>query len=417
MSAPVAVRQDSRVAVESLLVGLAVVFVAARLKLVPGQLVTAGDVLALLLLPVWVPTLRRHVGAQALMLTGLAAVVSGLVLTYLSLPDHTFDVRVLLANNALLVGLLVSAGFLLWAAERLGPGAVVALFGVGQLLGVDRGSEAYAQEPWKFGYATGVTLVVLGLAYRRRGWQLVLLAALVLLASLSDSRSGFAILLLTAALVLWQVRPLRRGSVRASAVRGALGLGIFAAVIYQVGTALIVRGVLGATTQRRSLRQIDESGSLLLGGRPEIAATVALLRDHVWGFGSGVLVNHHDLTVAKAGMWAINYDPDNGYVEKYMFGASYEVHSVLGDGWARFGLVGLGLFVLWMVLVVRWLGFTLSATTASAAPLLLAITTLWDLLFAPLYAAGPVLMLTFAVILQRRSATPEDDPGPLPSPR
>jgi hypothetical protein len=75
------------------------------------------------------------------------------------------------------------------------------------------------------------------------------------------------------------------------------------------------------------------------------------------------------------------------------------------------------LFVWWTVLVVRWLGFTLSATTASAAPLLLAVTTLWDMLFAPLYAAGPVLMLTFAVVLQRRSAAPEDDPSSVPLPR
>ena len=39
-------------------------------------------------------------------------------------------------------------------------------------------------------------------------------------------------------------------------------------------------------------------------------------------------------------MSALNYDPNNGYVEQYLFGQGYEVHSVLGDLWIHFGVAG-----------------------------------------------------------------------------
>ena len=37
----------------------------------------------------------------------------------------------------------------------------------------------------------------------------------------------------------------------------------------------------------------------------------------------------------------INYDPDNGYVNNFMFGNGIELHSGIGDLWAFMGPVGL----------------------------------------------------------------------------
>ena len=71
------------------------------------------------------------------------------------------------------------------------------------------------------------------------------------------------------------------------------------------------------------------------------------------GFGVGENPTPGDAYVAKAGMAAIGYDPNNGYVEHDMFGSGFELHSVFGDLWAHCGLVGLVLAAYLFVFVVR----------------------------------------------------------------
>ena len=94
----------------------------------------------------------------------------------------------------------------------------------------------------------------------------------------------------------------------------ALGL-----AVYYLGTTLLVDGYLGEAAQAKSVAQIDAAGSLIAGGRPELAATLALLGADFRGFGLGAIANYHDVLVAKTGMASINYDPNNGYVERYLF--------------------------------------------------------------------------------------------------
>ncbi|MFP3393593.1 hypothetical protein SB782_33000, partial [Brevibacillus sp. SIMBA_076] len=98
--------------------------------------------------------------------------------------------------------------------------------------------------------------------------------------------SGFAILLLTGVLVVCQLRP-TSNTKRASTARVLLGLLLVAGIAYNVGQSLIVDGALGEATQQRTIAQINTSGSLILGGRPELAATAALMQHYPFGFGSG----------------------------------------------------------------------------------------------------------------------------------
>ena len=53
---------------------------------------------------------------------------------------------------------------------------------------------------------------------------------------------------------------------------------VLAVLAYRLGTRVLVSGYLGAEARQRSIAQIDSAGSLILGGRPEIAATVADIR-------------------------------------------------------------------------------------------------------------------------------------------
>ena len=51
----------------------------------------------------------------------------------------------------------------------------------------------------------------------------------------------------------------------------------------------------------------------------------------------------------------VNYDPNNGYVENWMFGHGYALHSTFGDLWAQYGLLGLVFVAFILGLVVGWL--------------------------------------------------------------
>lgn len=399
--------------VEGAIVGLVTVLVAMRTNL--PHLISIGNLFTALLTPVWLPYIRRYTNCAALLVLGGMSAISGVILTFLFADDHRIGLGTMFDNTVLLVGLLTSFGFLLWARNRLGQGLVITLFGVGLVLGVNHNDPLYSSGAWKFGYATGVTVLLLGIAHlvRSRAIELLTVITLMVASALTDSRSAFGTLMLVAAFLAWQMRPMQTNRV-GSAFRGVLGLTLAAVAAYFVGQALILNGYLGRVTQQRSLQQINDSGSLIAGGRPEIAATVALMRDNIWGYGSGTRINHHDLLVAKTGMASIGYDPHNGYVERFMFGTTYEVHSVLGDLWTRFGLVGLAFGLLGLFVTLRWVGRSVTTSMASAALLFLVLRSLWNFFFAPWYYSMGTLALTLALVVMTKEKG-EDQSGLAPA--
>ncbi|KQO47887.1 MULTISPECIES: hypothetical protein [unclassified Frigoribacterium] len=385
---------DARVWVRAI-AAAALVVLGMRLTLPQG--LQAGFVVAALLLPVWWGSLRRHRWGVAFMVAGLLAVALGFWLGVANSGDHVSSSSSTVPMTVVLVGTLFGVGLLLWGTEVLTPERAVLWFGIGLALGFSSGTPLFASNPWKFGFALPVTVIALALAARYgRRWELAVLLTLTIVAALSDFRSAFGLLLLAALLVFAQlaiVRPHRRPSFAAVLI----GLGVLGVVVFQLGQALILDGYLGLATQSRSVEQLRVSGSLILGGRPELAATAALMEHHPWGFGAGVVPTAGDIQVAKEGMSSIGYQPDNGYVERFMFGGHFELHSVVGDLWAQSGLMGLVLSaVVFGVLVV---GVVRRIADGSASGILLytAAQSSWNLFFAPFYSAFPTLVVALAL--------------------
>lgn len=359
---------------------------------------TAGTALALALLPVVVPAALRFRGSGLVLTVGALAVGNGLALTALAQVDHAVIQSVTRDAAMHVVGIVVGITAVLWA-RTVWPDAWVALFfGVGML--VDAALGPTGSNAWKFAYGLPVTVVVMSLAWLARRWY-VEVGGLLLLAgacAVQDSRSMFGLLLMATALVLWQAwrrRSRRRRSARALLVLlAALGAGV-----YQLGKALALEGALGTAAAERSARQIEQSGSLLVGSRPEMGASFALAEARPWGFGLGVVPNGLDLRAAKSGMAELGYDPDNGYVHRYMFGRGIELHSVVGDLWAWTGLAGLVLAVVLTVLLVRGLVTGLASGVASGLVVALTLRCLWDMLFAPVYSSMSVLTLAVGLAL------------------
>jgi hypothetical protein len=357
-----------------------------------------GVLAGLALLPAWWSCLRKFQGGRTLMVAVTLAILGGLALTLTaSSKDRSVSLERFLVDFGLLLVTAVSVAVLLWARTIMSRRAVALLFGTGLLVrllqtGLD------TENPWKFALAIPVTILVLAVAdhLRRPIWTVGALLVLGAVSAVQDSRSLFATLLLAAVVVAWQLRPARMGR-PASWVWVSLMGAALAAAIYNLVTALLVDGYFGALAQQRTLAQIQSGGSLILGGRPEIAATQSLMTHSPAGFGLGVAPNVTDIAAAKTGMLAIGYDPNNGYVDNYMFGGHVELHSVVGDLWARSGVLGLLLGAVIAVLAARNLANSIHRREASGLITFLTAYTSWNLLFSPQASALPTLVLTLGL--------------------
>lgn len=357
------------------------------------------------LLPVWGPALWRDRAGRWLALLMPAAILNGVVVAQLVSITHQNLTRMAVEQGLLMLSMLAGIGGVLWASRTIG--APQAAFGFG--LGVLANAAVHplnADNPWKFSLALPVIILVLAMAWWRASTSAEVLGLLAVAAVsvLNDSRSAASILMVSLALLLWQV--VRRSMrVRSTLVRAAMTLAVVVFLAYNLMQTFILQGFLGEGARTRSEAQLASAGFLLLGGRPEIGATIALLTANPGGLGLGTLPTFQDVYTAKRGMMTLNYDPNNGYVENYMFGSRIEVHSVLGDLWLRFGIVGMVVAVTWLVIVILGALALVATNRASALVLYLAIQTVWETFFSPMYTpAAQIITLAVALLVPTSSA-------------
>ncbi|TWX38672.1 hypothetical protein ES689_08640 [Frigoribacterium sp. ACAM 257] len=397
------------------LAAAALVVLGHRLALPQGLFL--GHVVALVLLPVWWGSMRLRRGGVPFLALGAGAAVAGIWLGAANDGDHAVSSGTAVPMTVTLVGALVSVGLFAWACDVLGANRAVLWYGLGLALAVSPSTTLFASNPWKFGFAIPVTVIALALAHRLgRRWELATLAVLTVVAALNDFRSAFGLLLLATLLLFAQIA-LSRSQRRVSPTGIVVGLAALVAIVFQLGQALIIDGYLGTDTQARSLEQLRSSGSLILGGRPELAATFALMREHPWGFGAGSVPAPFDIQVAKQGMSSIGYQPDNGYVERFMFGGAFELHSVFGNLWAQSGLFGLALVALVLGLLVTGVVKRLADHTASGILLYAAAQSAWNVFFAPFLTSVPMLVLALALVLVPTQPRPVPDELSVATPR
>lgn len=393
------VSPETAIAVEAIVAAVAAFAVGLRIQL-PAQL-TPAVIVAALLLPVWVQRLKYWAWARTTASLLAIGLLNGFLLTSLATSRYVIDGSELRSITFLVLSIFLGAGVLLWARQIIGLVPVSVLFGIAAAFTVSRANPSVIENPWKFGYSVPVTIVVLAIAAgtRRLGPQLLALVALSGVAVLSDSRSYFAILLIAAVVVIWQRIALHLAG--QSLAFSTLGLIGGASLVWFVAVRLAVGGQLGEAVAQRTQAQLQTSGSLILGGRPEFSATVALMRDRIWGYGLGRQPTMADLQVAKTGMAAGGYDPNNGYVERYMFGSGFELHSLFGDFWAHLGLGGIVLIFFVAVVTTAGLARRVRRGTAPGLVVFLGILLLWNIGFSPLYSSVAPTTMAIAALLWR----------------
>lgn len=387
-------------------VALISAFVIGTRFLVATQ-ITLGYLLAFALTPLWLPLVRRTKLARVLFVCTLLALLSGVCLVLASAPVRTVVPSQAVIVSIELAGVVATAGTMFWVLRRISISSAVAAYAIGMLMFVNVRTELFSVSPWRFGFALPVTLLALALVARTRrpGPQILVLATLSVASVLAGSRSPIAIQIL-ALLFVWRWSLQGRSISRSRSVLGAaVTLGLVAAVIYTLGQALLLEGFLGESAQQRTQQQVELSGTVILGGRPEIGATVALMLHNPWGFGPGVMANWYDIQVARNGMAALGYDPANGYVDNFLFGDVIRLHSVFGELWGAFGLVGLLLagVILWTAIAGVAMG---PRGHGDALLLYLCFQTLWNVFFSPWYTSVSVLVLLLPLVWMRVNPPP-----------
>jgi hypothetical protein len=340
---------------------------------------TAALPLAIVILPLWLPILRKFPLATVIAaLTGVA-IVSGLLLAERSSIDHNVSHLGAIQAIALVTSGIAALILLLWAGTKMPLSRVVLLYGAGAL----SAAAVHGDFRWKFQLAVPVTLIVLAWLERNR---LSIGAALVMFGFgiidvASDGRSLFAASVLAATLTIWQLRPRSATAKERRWFPIILIVGV-ALAIYLFTTALATGGALGQDVQQRSTAE-SSSGSLLTGGRPEWGATRALIHHNPMGYGLGVVPNFTDRQIGKEGLIAVGNTPDP-FREQYMFGQQLELHSVASDLWAGFGWMGVALAATIAFALARGWSFALAARQAPAYLSFAVIIAFWYVLFGPL---------------------------------
>lgn len=393
-----------------LAIGLVLV-IALRYRLSPD--VPVGFLLAAAMLPVTIRAINWYRGIQVILVLVVLATVSGLVLTWVYSTSGEVNHSVLIVQTARVLGLGLATLALLWARTVLGTRRMVFAFAIGTFVSLVTTVGINDSNIWKFSLSVPVILLALSLpgVYRRRPAEVAALLVLATISATSNSRSSAAMLLIAAGLVttqgtLWDApRSRTSGAVVAVFRIAAFGLGV-----YYLVRAAALEGILGEVTQERTAAQLQATGSVILGGRPEVGASLALIGDRITGYGAGSLPSPSQVLSAREGMRGLGQTPDSGYVQNYMFGNGFELHSVLGDLWVLFGLAGMVLAVAVVGYAVMGAAHALSHRVAPAVTLFLTIRLVWDFAFSPFASAMLTLPLALAVVLVKRDEQPVRHP-------
>jgi hypothetical protein len=359
-----------------------------------------ATVAGIALVPVWWPAVSRYRGAWPLLSVGALAGIAGVWLTESAGVDHHTSTAATLTVSFVLLNILVGIALLLWARTLMRTSLVALLFGIGMVAAVPLGGLGFDEHAWRFQYSVPVSVLLLaGAWYLNKRWLEVLLALTLAAASAAaGGRSTFAMLLVAAIVTAWQGS--RKAKTKTgSRLRIVLFGGALVFAIYQVGQGLILDGYLGESAQERTQVQIETTGNILLGARPELGATIALMAEQPTGFGSGTLSSLSDVRTAKAGMAELGYDPDNGYVDRYMFGAGFELHSLVGDFWAAFGLAGLAFILLAAWFACRGCVGLIARRAGPALLVYLTVRLLWNTFFGPIIASSTLVIAALGLIL------------------
>lgn len=363
---------------------------------------------ALLVAPLAVRALRHRVHEPLLGWVSMATLVLGPVWAYLShLSGRSVDVGNAIALYLLLGSVILTVLMVVWGrALDMSLGWIAIAYALGLALHAATKPDTFEINAWKFGFAVPVALAAFAVCqWLRWPWSPVVVAALLAAVNvLSDYRSFLGLLAAVALAVCFR-KALNRGRGRP----WLLGTGVLltALALYQLVVWASLMGWLGERNRVVTEAQIAGNGLALAGARSEWFATIALFRHFPLGFGPGAVPTRTDLAIGDSAMRMAGQTTSVDHVYRYMFGARFELHSILADFWAHFGIPG----ILWTLLLA---GVVLAGTFRAldrsenlSLQVFAGVLALWDLAFSPIGTNLAEVAIAVGLFLPLRPVHPE----------
>lgn len=349
---------------------------------------------------VLIQPLRQYRGATLMAaLATLALVTCPLLASYSASQGRSIDHGA--AQGVVIFGFAASVSFaaLLWARTHIGGAKTAGMFAAGTIVNAAVTPELWSTNAWKYAFAWPVTVLFLAIAARSQR-QLVSIVALGMctaITALSDYRSFFGFLVFVSIIFVYAKR--RPQSKRLSPTL-VIAVVFLVVGLYQSVAQLALHGYLGERNQIVTEQQTGKGRSLLASGRPEWNATLPLFERRPIGFGPGVAPLAEDADVAKTGLAEASVDPDSSYVDTYLLGERFELHSVAADLWVNFGLPGLALAVTMFVLLMQAFARAVKSWKPTALEFFLIVVAIWNLLFSPIGSNLAQVVLALAITVE-----------------
>ncbi|WP_164657636.1 hypothetical protein [Streptomyces sp. RLB3-17] len=287
---------------------------------------------------------------------------------------------------------LVSFCGAMWALQR--TRSVVRVYGVTFVAGLILNVYIFLRsnpsvDSWKYGYGPVVSLAVVLLAFvllgrQKRSAAVLLVISMALVNLFQGFRSEFLIVCVAGAVTLLAGRRGPRSDWK-RVVPVVVGLISLAVVVPNAYGYLASSGRLGIEQQYRWERQSRVDGGVLVGARPEIAASYVIVKESpIVGRGFTPEVSYRTRSEFLGKLQAGDVD-FNERRENYYFGRGLYLHSVLFQLWTETGMAvipGILLPVLFVLLAL------VAAVREGSRPYALLFAFLcsqlaWDLLFSP----------------------------------
>jgi hypothetical protein len=265
-------------------------------------------------------------------------------------------------------------------------------------------------DPWKFGVAIPVTLLIVLISCQRVLYRTRLLSSLVLvLAGIMNFAFGFrslgGVCLLAAAYVAAQAFPRRTSSLKITLVQliGLCSIGAACGILLVVAYGHAAKdGFLGTPAAQRYREESTGKFGVLLGGRPELFASWKAIADSPL-IGHGSWAKDPKYTNELLAVLSRNgYVPSGGLLYAVQHsGYLIPAHSFLFQSWVEAGLLGA---VFWFVVLAFSITTLIDAFRKRPvlSPLIafLSVLLVWNIFFSP-YGADQriVAMFTVAALL------------------
>lgn len=353
---------------------------------------TVTHCLLLFGLPVFLPVAWRLRAARwvfALLLLWMCGVVITSVIT----EDRLFNICLALSYPFTIALSFCGAVWVFFQTSK-----TVRVFVVSLMIGLIAAMvlykvPTYHVDPWKYALGPIVTtccilLAALLLARGRSMTSVLVVSSIALYNLFAGFRSLFLVISVAFVVALLTQLVGRREGRRRWSRCVLVGIILTSCLFffYSVYGQLAGEGALGREQQVKWSRQSDAEGGAIIGARPEITGSLALVAESpLIGRGVKPQVSAHSRSVFFKGWRASNGGPEGAHEERTYFGRGLLIHSILFQRWLETGILALpGLIFpigLLLAATITSIGASAKASTLVFCFILCLLT--WDILFSP----------------------------------